>query len=271
MHKASRFRDDVSVVIPAYNAGITLIEALESIRKQTLQPAFVHIVDDHSPSDDARLARAYITEHKMQGWYVHRLRENLGAGGARDFGIRGSTTAYIALLDADDLWLPDHLADAFAVIDKFDLTLFGGETHKISRGEQIFQKSVGERITPISLNHLLLKCYFLTSTVILKRTSYLNVDGFLPGLRLSEDYSLWLRLAANPNNRCAVTNLVHALYRDSDTDTTKRLSSKHWAHERAELSNFWYLHNQRIISFAQLVLSTGFSFLKYIRRRLMRH
>ncbi|KAA0891241.1 glycosyltransferase family 2 protein [Oryzomonas rubra] len=271
MYNMPRFRDDVSVIVPAYNAGLALIDALDSILKQTLQPAVVHIVDDQSPSDDAGLARTYIAEHQIKGWYVHQLHENLGAGGARDFGIRNSTTEYIALLDADDLWLPDHLASAFGVIDKFDLTLFGGRTHKMSRGEHVPSKTEEEHITQICLDILLLKCYFLTSTVVLKRASYLDCGGFLPGLKLSEDYSLWLRFAANLNNRCAVSNLVHALYRDSDTTTTRRLSKNHWAHERAELANFRYLHNQDSISSAQLMLSSGFSFLKYIKRLLTHH
>ncbi len=254
------------MIVPSYNAGNTLIYALESIRKQTLQPAFVHIIDDQSPSDDAGIASSYVAEHKLQGWYVHRLDENKGAGGARDFGIKNSTTSYIAFLDADDSWVSDHLESAFFIIDSHDLTLFGGQTHKLSHGARVSYSTAVKSITKISFNRLLFKCYFLTSTVILRRLAYLRVGGFLQSQRLSEDYSLWLRIVADLKNRSAVTNAVHALYRDSDTFTTTRLSSNHWAHECAELRNFKHLHRLNMISFNQLLLASGFSFLKYLIR-----
>jgi glycosyltransferase involved in cell wall biosynthesis len=264
----SIFRCDVSVVVPMYKAGLALIEALESIRQQTLKPTVVHIVDDQSSSSDASLARAYIADNNIQDWHIHILTENLGAGGARDFGIRRCTTKYIALLDADDIWLPDHLENAFEIIDSYELALFGAQIHKISQGNFCPTADVEGGITKISLNRLLLKCSFLTSTVIFQRASYIRAGGFLPGLRLSEDYSLWLRIVANQKNSCAVTSRVHALYRDSDTETTVRLSNNHWAHERAELNNFAYLYEQGLINSMQLFLSSGLSLLKYLRRLL---
>lgn len=257
---------DVSVVVPMFNAGYALTDALDSIRRQTLKPTAVHLVDDHSPSNDASLARAYVQNNNIPDWHIHILDKNLGAGGARDFGIRHCNTRYIALLDADDIWLPDHLEKGFEIIVSHDLDLFGARTHKMSRGNFATADGAKEIITQITLNRLLFKCCFLTSTVIFSRDSYIRAGGFLSGLRHSEDYSLWLRITSDKNNSCAVTNRVHALYRDSNTETTVRLSNNHWAHERAELNNFVYIFELGLINSTKLFLASGFSLLKYLRK-----
>lgn len=268
MSNNSIVRSDVSVIVPMFNAGHALTNALDSIRRQTLKPAVVHLVDDQSPSNDASFARAYVQDNNISDWHIHILSKNIGAGGARDFGIRHCTTRYIALLDADDIWLPDHLEKAFEIIESYDLDLFGAQMHKLSQGNLYPFDSEEEIIKHIRLNRLLFKCSFLTSTVIFQRDSYIQAGGFLPGLRLSEDYSLWLRIASDQNNSCAVTNRVHTLYRDSNTETTVRLSNNHWAHELSELNNYVYLFERGSISSTMLLLSSVFSLLKYFRRLL---
>lgn len=260
------FRNDLSVVVPMFNAGDTLTDALDSIRRQTLQPAVVHLVDDRSPCSDAARALAYVTENNVSNWQIHLLKENLGAGGARDFAIRRCTTTYIALLDADDIWLMDHLEKAMKVVDSLELDLFGAQMHKMSQGEFFLPDPKEDIVTEVKLRRLLFRCCFLTSTVIFRRESYIQAGGFLPDLRLSEDYSLWLRIASDPENSCAITNRVQTLYRDSNTETTIRLSNNHWKHEQAEIKNFVSLHKQGSINFIMLFLSISFSLLKYFRR-----
>ncbi len=95
---------DISVIIPVYNGGKYLAEAIESVLAQTLEPLEVIVVDDGSTDQSLEIA----------GNFVPRVRivsqENKGAGAARNTGIRVAKGAYLAFLDADDLWTPQKLS-----------------------------------------------------------------------------------------------------------------------------------------------------------------
>jgi glycosyltransferase involved in cell wall biosynthesis len=95
----------ISVVIPAYNAGRYLDEALESVFAGTMCPDEVIVVDDGSTDAE--------TTDVLQRWStrirIHR-QPNGGIGAARNAGVRLASHEWIAFLDADDIWLPDKLA-----------------------------------------------------------------------------------------------------------------------------------------------------------------
>jgi len=91
----------ISAVIPAYNSAPTLARAIASIRAQTRPLAEIIVVDDGSSDHTARVARnlgAVVVE-----------QANAGSGGARNTGIQTASQPWIALLDADDEWLPEKL------------------------------------------------------------------------------------------------------------------------------------------------------------------
>lgn len=100
--------DGISVVIPAYNGELFLRDALESVFAQTLRAEEVIVVDDGSTDDTAGAARAYPGVTLIQ-------QANRGLPGARNTGIGAARGAWIALLDADDIWMPEKLARQAAV------------------------------------------------------------------------------------------------------------------------------------------------------------
>jgi len=95
---------DVAVIIAARNPGALLIETLDSVAAQTLQPAEVVVVDDGS-SDDS-VAAAVLDR---VGVRVVRI-EPSGRSVARNTGVQQSTAAMLLFLDADDLLVPDALS-----------------------------------------------------------------------------------------------------------------------------------------------------------------
>src|SRR5262245_47307538 len=94
--------DLVSVVIPSYNYGQFVGEAVESALLQTWRGGVEVIVVDDGSRDDTR---------RRLGPYMDRIRyiyqENRGLSGARNTGIRAARGEWIALLDADDRWHPE--------------------------------------------------------------------------------------------------------------------------------------------------------------------
>jgi glycosyltransferase involved in cell wall biosynthesis len=97
----------VSVIVPAYNAERTLEETLRSAAAQTHAPIEIVIVDDGSTDRTRELARRFCAAEPRA-----RLieQENRGVAAARNAGIRASRGAYLAPLDADDIWHPTKIA-----------------------------------------------------------------------------------------------------------------------------------------------------------------
>lgn len=101
----------VSVVIPAYNAERTLAAAIESVLGQTYRDLEIIVVDDGSADGTAGVAARF-------GEDVRCIRQkNAGAAAARNAGILAAQGDAIALLDADDLWLPEKLERQVAFLD----------------------------------------------------------------------------------------------------------------------------------------------------------
>lgn len=95
---------DVSVVIPAFNAGELLLEAIRSALDQTLPNKEIIVVDDGSSDGTPDRLEPFLSQIR----YI-RFEQNRGPGAARNAGISASSGRYIALLDSDDLWMPTRL------------------------------------------------------------------------------------------------------------------------------------------------------------------
>src|SRR6266576_3496761 len=93
----------VSVVIPAYNAGAFLGEALDSVLSQTYQPLEVIVVDDGSDDETPQIVADY------NGKVTYLRRSRGGPASARNTGVRAAKGDWIAFLDADDIWMPGLL------------------------------------------------------------------------------------------------------------------------------------------------------------------
>jgi len=96
---------DVSVIIPCYNGRRFIGAAIESVLSQTQPPRQVIVIDDGSTDGSATVIKRYV------GDVVQLVEQaNAGESRARNVGFERATGEYIALLDADDMWLPDKIA-----------------------------------------------------------------------------------------------------------------------------------------------------------------
>ena len=105
----------ISVIIPAYNAGATLREALDSVQAQNHAPHEVIVVDDGSTDDTAEIARSY--QEVLPLALVQQA--NAGLGAARNAGMDKATGDAWAFLDADDVWGANKLGIAVRYLEKF--------------------------------------------------------------------------------------------------------------------------------------------------------
>ena len=118
----------VSVMIPAYNAGPYLGEAIDSVFAQTYRPLEVIVVDDGSDDGTGEVARSYGERVR------HARQERGGNGAARNAAVALASGQYYAFLDADDRFLPDKLERQFQALDadpELDV-VFGGVREFVS-------------------------------------------------------------------------------------------------------------------------------------------
>jgi glycosyltransferase involved in cell wall biosynthesis len=102
----------VGVVIPLYNKKATIRKAVESILAQTYRDLHIYVIDDGSTDGSSAEVEA-IGDPRIT---IVR-QENAGPGAARNHGARLAEGPYVAFLDADDEWMPDHLEVAMAKLE----------------------------------------------------------------------------------------------------------------------------------------------------------
>jgi glycosyltransferase involved in cell wall biosynthesis len=109
----------VSIVTPIRNAMPFLDEAVASVRSQTYPHWELLLVDDGSTDGSYEIARQYAAETPERIHYLaHAGHRNLGTSASRNLGIQHARGGYIALLDADDVWLPAHLARRVELLER---------------------------------------------------------------------------------------------------------------------------------------------------------
>ncbi len=103
----------VSVVIPAYNRGYILGEAIASVLSQLHEHVEILVADDGSTDDTRRVLEGY------DGRVRHLFQENAGVSAARNLGLRHARGEFVALLDSDDRWLDWKLTAQLSLFQKF--------------------------------------------------------------------------------------------------------------------------------------------------------
>jgi glycosyltransferase involved in cell wall biosynthesis len=108
----------VSVIVPFWNAGAFLEEAIASVTSQTFSSWELLLVDDGAEDDSPAIAARYA--ERLPGrirCLAHDARANRGVAASRNLGVRHARGRYLAFLDADDVWLPTKLARQTAILD----------------------------------------------------------------------------------------------------------------------------------------------------------
>jgi glycosyltransferase involved in cell wall biosynthesis len=108
----------VSIVVPFFNAARFLEESIVSVFAQSYTRWELILVDDGSSDGGTAIARIHAERHPSRVRYLeHPGHARRGVSAARNLGIRHAAGGYIALLDADDVWLPSKLAAQVQILD----------------------------------------------------------------------------------------------------------------------------------------------------------
>jgi len=185
----------VSIVMPAYRVAHYISAALDSVLAQTFSDYEIIVVNDGSP-DTVELERVL---EPYRGRIIYIKQENRGPSGARNAAIRRARGVYVALLDSDDVWLPDYLTEQMKILRDdpsadlvyADAQLFGDS---VLAGQTFMQTAPSQgAVTFESLARW--ECCVITSCTVARRQSLIDAGLFDENFVRSEDFDLWLRLA----------------------------------------------------------------------------
>lgn len=214
-----------SVVIPLYNKAPYVAKAIQSVLSQTFTDFELVIVDDGSQDGSAEIVEQLIENRG----YCHLLRQaNAGVSVARNNGVTASRGDYLCFLDADDWWESTFLEEMWKLIAEFpDAGIYGtnytivNETKKKTRVAKIgveegFEKGYINYFQAYAKTMYMPLC---SCTVCIPRTVFDEMRGFPQGIKLGEDFVLWVRIALK--HKVALLNKPLSNY-NQDVDVTYR-------------------------------------------------
>lgn len=231
--------DLVSVIMPVYNGGQLLREAIESALAQTYSPIEIIVVDDGSTDATPEILASFGSR------IVHIRQTNSGAAVARNAAMQASSGEYLAFLDADDLWEPEKLATQIAYFEQHpdvDLVATGWRVNAaVEASDMLGNSTKSTTITDIDpaisgwiYNELLLLCVLHTTTVVVRRKLIDRIGYFDPGLRRGQDYDYWLRASrVTPIHRLDAKLSVYRLHEGNHTWRPQRVNYGATVVERA--------------------------------------
>lgn len=179
----------VSVIIPAFNYGAFVSDAVESALAQTRPPLEIIVVDDGSTDDTPQRLARYIRDGRIR--YIRQV--NRGLPSARNSGIRYARGEWVAFLDADDLWHRRLLELYVSAAQRHpDASVVGSPPSRAMPELLPAEPRVGD----ISVNDFLTSTPITGSSVMVRRERFAQVGGFDETLTSVEDRDMWLRLAS---------------------------------------------------------------------------
>ncbi len=180
--------------------------ALRSITAQTLPPAeIVLVVDGPVPEGTDAVIRKYREELASSGteFRIIRSEKNLGCGGAKRLGFGQCAYPLIAMMDADDLSVPDRFEKQIRFFrDHPDTAAAGGMITEFVSAEDPtdISRKAGIRTVPETdaeiKDYLKKRCPMNHVSVMVKKDEIEAVGGYMEGYYQNEDMYLWIRLAA---------------------------------------------------------------------------
>ncbi len=185
----------VSVIIPCYNHGRYLPDALDSVLAQTHTDWEAIVVDDGSTDDTQSVAQGYV-ERDTRVQYVYQ--PNAGLSAARNAGIGVARGDYLAFLDADDSWEPAFLeATLSAIKAQPDLAgVYCGTMFVDEKGEPL-RRGGNQTLDGAGTRARLLRGgFFPVHAVLVRARAVGEVKLFDTALTSLEDWDLWLRITA---------------------------------------------------------------------------
>ena len=241
----------ITVVVPSFNQGHFLDDALASIFEQQVSVE-VFVLDGGSSDNTIDVIRKW--EHRLTGW---RSRRDEGQASAINEGIALGQAPFVCWLNSDDWFLSDGLSTLMSALQAHPEVpaVYG-------RSWNMVQKS-GERspvwVEPFDESRLALRCIVSQPATLIRRTAWEAVGGVDCQLHMAMDYDLWWRLFKQLGGLLFLDKFV-AVNRDHEATKTKTLRRRHYKEAMAVVRKYhghvplkWWLAQPYAVWFKSII------------------
>ena len=243
-----------TIIIPTYNSIKFLKRSLKSIEEQDFNNYEVIVIDDGSNDNTQEFMEEYsLVNNKCLYFY----KENGGSATARNLGVSYTKGKYICFLDADDEFMPNKLEEFYKLIEKTNFTaefIFSDALiiDQNKEVEYIFSSKTAV-YSGAYFDKLLKNNFIVNSTVCLSSKLFNKYGGFKSGIRYTEDYELWLRMACNN---------INMIYCDIPL-------TKYYYHSEQKSGHKFLMLKDRVYIFKQYFFKHHFAFYRILKEVLL--
>jgi len=188
-----------SVIIPLYNKEKDIFFTLSSVFNQTFKDYEIIIVNDGSTDSSVEIVK------NLKSDKIHLFsKNNEGVSKARNYGVEKANSNYIAFLDADDYWYPNHLENINVLIETFPKHAWFASSYEKKHSHKL----ISPMYSPILekeenwfgevsdfFKYSFIDCLAWTSSICMQKEFYTALNGFDEGITHGEDTDLWIRAA----------------------------------------------------------------------------
>lgn len=196
-----------SIVIPLYNKEKSINRAIDSVVSQENKNFELIIINDGSTDDSLIQASSY-NDPRIK----IISQANQGVSSARNLGIKNAKHLWIAFLDADDMWLPEHLTELEKIIKKIpDAGMVATQSFETKK---TFPENNKKNNTIKEIDYFLLASKKIgiihTSCVCIRKDILDKIGGFSVEYKLGEDLELWAKVALE--YKTAISKKITSIY-----------------------------------------------------------
>lgn len=233
MNKENYVKGLVSIITPCYNGERFIKETIDSVESQTYPNWEMLIIDDGSTDNSEKIVNQYVEKDSR----IKLIKQkNAGSAAARNNGIRHAQGQYIALLDSDDIWLPEFLNDQIGFMSEKKAFCVCSSYRRIDENSD-------ETLSPV----------IAKPVITLKDMEAIDYIGCLTGLydcskygkvflhtelkSLLDDYAYWIDVIKLSGTAYGNQKILakYRVRKNSLTGNKKKLISKHYKFYRTVL------------------------------------
>lgn len=224
-----------SVIIPLYNKAPYVAKAIKSVLAQTFTDYELVVMDDGSHDDSYAIAQKAIEGRAN----CHACQQmNAGVSMARNNAVALSRGKFLCFLDADDWWEPTFLEEMDQLVNDYpEAGIYGtnytivNETRHKTRVAMV-GVDAGFKKGYINYCQVYAKTMYMplwTGAVCIPRSVFDKIGGFPQGIKLGEDFLLWIRIALK--NKVAFLNKPLAYYNQDVVSANRGVGRLHQPQE----------------------------------------
>lgn len=233
----------VSVIIPAFNPGILILETIESVRAQTYAPLEIIVVDDGSTDHTSQVLAPLIEK----GVVRYLKQENQGQAAARKKGFEASRGTYISFIDADDLIAPEKITLQVDYMETHldcgvcysDIAHFWNESPEVLLHKKLVYHE------GYIFDKLIQSNFIQVMTSLIRRELLIRCGMPDARFRRSDDWYLWLLLAHQGTKFCFMDRVLSFQRRQAGGTLSDQRS---YFKQTADTNLFIYEEFEKILS-----------------------